>query len=1009
MRLSFCTSLGLAVFSLAVSAIAQVQLDPTAVGQAGTPQGEFRAKSAYAEFLSTQDGPWVVEWNAATLTPRQLYGNGLPIQGWRENTLQAARVHANQALVTHHDLLGLGTSEFRESIGARMGRTWSFTYDQYFAGLPVIGGRADVRINMRGVIAMLGSTAFPIPATFDTTPAIGEELATGLAWRALGKDPTGVAQPGQPRQPQLVIWGDVDAQDLAPFALAWEIPISNVDQNGDGSIGRYYIDAKSGAVLQYRSDKHDCGYTSCNSPAHGSTNGAPASAPAPLAAPVATTVTVMAWTRTGLDATAALVNVPMPGLVLTVPGVGPVTTDNNGQFTVDIAASVNITVGTLDGRHHAVITGANNPTGTFTVDPGVNSTIQLLTAAATTNEAAHTTTSYWCDVTNEWCRSILGNSTQLITASAISPRINVASTCNAYYTGNTINFYQTGGGCNNTAFSTVISHEWGHGLDERYGGISNNSGDGLSEGWGDIVGCYLMDSPNLGQGFRTAGVALRSGNNTKLYGSQTEVHAAGEIWMGFAWKYRENLRAAFGTPAALQISEDTVIASIVANATNQANAVTQVFIADDDDGNLNNGVPHYAQLSAAAITKGMPYPQIQVASVSHTPLGNTSTRLTPRLVNALASATSTGSITQVRLVYNAGAGSQTRVMVPNGFVNGYRGMLPGIVSGSVTYHVEATHSSGTVVRTPATGEYTYVVSVPPTGSFVSFFSETFDAGAVGWTSGATSGVGNDWQRGVPNGKTSTVSGVLWSDPSAAASTGSVYGTDLGAGTSNGRYPNNINYYLRSPVINCSGRTGVTLRFKRWLTVEEGIYDVASVSVNGVQVWANPLNGNLVDTAWSTVEYAIPVADNNSAVQVEFRLLADAGLNLGGWNIDNFELGTRFTPPLAAELRMTPEQAANGAPINIAVATQGGPKLFYLVIGDTTGPTIFAGVPPILVGGSFFLAFPDVTDASGNYAASFGAPLSPGANGLVWFSQVVTLDATNTNIVVSNQWLNLFTL
>ncbi|MCC7064589.1 MAG: hypothetical protein IT456_17375, partial [Planctomycetes bacterium] len=665
-------------------------------------------------------------------------------------------------------------------------------------------------------------------------------------------------------------------------------------------------------------------------------------------------------------------------------------------------------VGTLDGRHHNPLVGANAPSGVFPITPGVNSTIQLLTAAATTNEGAHTTTSYWVDVTNEYCRRILGNSSQLNTASNITATVNIASTCNAYYTGNTINFYQAGGGCANTAFSTVISHEWGHGLDDRYGGISNNSGDGLSEGWGDIIGCYIMDSPNLGQGFQTAGVALRSGNNTKLYGSQTEVHAAGEIWMGFAWKYRENLRAAFGTPAALQISEDTVIASIVADATTQANAVIEVFVADDDDGNLANGTPHYAQLSAAAITKGMPYPQIQVASVNTTPLANTSVRLSPRLVTATAAPVSSGSITQVRLVYNSGSGSQTRIMVPNGALNGYRGMLPGILSGSVTYHVEATHSSGTIVRSPASGEYTYVVSVPPSGPFVGFFSETFDAGAVGWTTGTTSGVGNDWQRGVPNGKSSTVSGVFWSDPTAAASTGSVYGTDLGAGTSNGRYPNNINYYLRSPVINCSGRTGVTLRFKRWLTVEEGIYDVASISVNGVQVWANQQNGNLVDSAWTTVEYAIPAADNNSAVQVEFRLQTDAGLNLGGWNIDNFELGTRFTTPLNAELTMRPEQATAGTPINVAVTTQGGPKLFYLVLGDSTGPTLFPGVPPILVGGSFFTAFPAVTDGAGSYATSFPAPNAGATTGVIWYSQVVTLDATNTSIVTSNQWLNLFT-
>lgn len=994
MRLLLCTSLG-----LAVSSFAQAQSD-----QVASPHGEFHAKSSYAEWKRSQEGPWVVEWNAATLTPRAIFGNGLPIANWTTNTLQAARMHANEVLATHRDMLGLGTSEFRESIGAQMGRTWSFKFDQFFKGLPVVGGRADVRINMRGVVAMMGSTAFPIPANFDITPAIGEELATGIAWRTLEQDPTGVPQPGQVRNPQLVIWGDANATDLAAFALAWEVPISNVDRNGAGPIGRYYVDAKTGAVLHYRTDKHECGGLACASSHPGSNVGT-----WPLAAPVVTTVTVMGWTRTGNDALSPLVNTPLANLVVNVTGLGTRTTDQNGEFTVDIAAPVTASVGALDGTHHNAIAGANPTAANVVVNPGVNATLQILTAAATTNEAAHTTSTYWVNRTHEWCAGILSTQTGLNLMNTIGVNVNVAGTCNAFYNGSSINFYPAGGGCSNTAFSTVISHEWGHGLDDKYGGISNASGDGLSEGWGDIIGMYLVDSPILGSGFQTAGTGIRNGMNTKMYGSQTEVHAAGEIWMGFAWRYRENLRAAFGSQLALQISEDTVIESIVADAANQADAVRQVFIADDDDGNLNNGTPHYAQLSAAAIAKGIPYPQIQVASVSTVALGNTAVRLTPRLVNATASAVSSGTINQVRLVYNAGAGSVTRVMIPNGFVNGYRGMLPGIVSGSVNYHVEATHSSGTVVRTPATGEYTYIVSVPPTGAFTNFYTETFDTGAAGWTSGVTTGTGNDWQLGAPNGKTSTVSGVLWSDPTAAASTGSVYGTDLGAGTSNGRYPNNINYYLRSPIINCSGRTGVTLRFKRWLTVEEGIYDVASVSVNGVQVWANPLNGNLVDTAWSTVEYAIPAADNNASVQVEFRLLADAGLNLGGWNIDQFELGTRFTPPLAAELRMTPEQAAGGTPISINVTTQGGPKLFYLVIGDTAGPTIFAGVPPILVGGSFFLALPDVTNAAGTYTNSFGAPTAPSTTGMLWYSQVVTLDVTNTTIVTSNQWLNLFTL
>ena len=97
-------------------------------------------KAAWKAFQAEHDGHWVVEWCAATGTPSYIYGMGLPLAGWSENSLAAARVHANQMLVTHHDLLGLGTSEFRESIGARMGRTWSFTFDQYFRGLPVIDG-----------------------------------------------------------------------------------------------------------------------------------------------------------------------------------------------------------------------------------------------------------------------------------------------------------------------------------------------------------------------------------------------------------------------------------------------------------------------------------------------------------------------------------------------------------------------------------------------------------------------------------------------------------------------------------------------------------------------------------------------------------------------------------------------------------------------------------------------------------------------------------------------------
>src|SRR5439155_6982443 len=93
-------------------------------------------------------------------------------------------------------------------------------------------------------------------------------------------------------------------------------------------------------------------------------------------------------------------------------------------------------------------------------------------------------------------------------------------------------------------------------------------------------------------------------------------------------------------------------------------------------------------------------------------------------------------------------------------------------------------------------------------------------------------------------------------------------------------------YLHSPIINCSGRTGVRLRFKRWLTVEDGTFDHASISVNGTQVWTNPAGANTIDTAWTQIELPIPMADNNPSVQLEWRLVTDASAVFGGWAIDD---------------------------------------------------------------------------------------------------------------------------
>ncbi|MFY9340958.1 MAG: hypothetical protein WAT39_00620 [Planctomycetota bacterium] len=593
----------LASVLLALPLLAQKDDSP-----AGRQLAAFYQGPAWQRLLEQAGGEWRVEWCAATGTPKAIWGSGLPLGGWRENSLDEARRHANLLLQQQAELLGLGTSEFREVIGSRMGRTWVLVFDQFFRGLPVIGGRADVRVHMVGRVPMLGSTAWPIPANFATVPALTAETANAIAWQALGGVPTGVAQPAAVAAPRLVIWGDITATTPQVPVLAWEVAISNVGADGRGPVGRWYVDAANGRVLHFASDKHECGF-GCGhgTPAVAESAASASSAASPAALPVLTTVTVRGWTRTGIDAFDPLVNVPLPGLVLSVPGIGNVTTDNNGQFTINIAAAVTIPVGNLDGRHHAAISGASAPSTSFTVNPGVATTVTLLTAAATTNQAAHTTTTYWVDRVNEWARTILGNSPQLATADSVGVTVNIASTCNAYYTGNTINFYNAGGGCSNTANATIIAHEWGHGLDDRYGGISQING--LSEALSDICGMYLVDSPLLGSGFQTAGVPLRNGNNTTQYPASGAVHTQGQSFMGFAWKLRDRLATTLGNrPSAIAITDDIVVGSIAADAIDQQGAVLEVFLADDNDGNLANGTPHSPDLIWACNQHSLPYP-----------------------------------------------------------------------------------------------------------------------------------------------------------------------------------------------------------------------------------------------------------------------------------------------------------------------------------------------------------------------------------------------------------------
>jgi hypothetical protein len=673
---------------------------------------------------------WTVHWNEATGSPAAVYGPGLRIAAGPLDREADARAAAGVVLDRLVAAVGVGESRFEEVIAARATRVWVFVYRQLYRGLPVIGGRADVRIHHRvGVASMFGTVAVPIPAGFGVRPSITSEFAAARALEALGLTVDAGEQPAEPR---LVVWADPTGARLAGPALAYEV---KVDRFEAGTAGRAYIDAHTAALLRYENDilscqprlaagsgvEHECGHDHDHDDAHGRVAELEPTPLPMLQGNVKGNVTV------GPDPLGAVSLENLENIRVRVAGDPAVyRTDAMGNFNIPFTGtSAQVTVNLNNGLRVGSVMPANGTpiTQTLTVTPGVSAQFTLLTPNPNQFDRAQLDAYYHADKVNEWVRTILQPAPAgLATVDAIGLTVNdQTGACNAYYTNNRCVFYASGSigtyVCNNMSISDVIYHEWGHGLDDAFGGIlSNNTTEGLSEGWADLISCYLNDRASLGNHIGS-GLSRSAINNIRYPAvgcAFPDPHCAGQTLSGFAWQLRERLAQSLGRPQAIAHSNDIVIPAITANPDTQPRTLIEVFLLDDDDGNLRNGTPHYVELEGAAQHHGIPYPQRDHASVTHTPLGNFDRRLTPRIVRSQVVAR-VGTITSVEVHYTTPAGTSLRVGVPSGAPNEFISLLPGVGQNEqVSYYFLVRVSTGQNVRHPSVGDFTYVVSQPTT-------------------------------------------------------------------------------------------------------------------------------------------------------------------------------------------------------------------------------------------------------------------------------------------------------
>ena len=278
-------------------------------------------------------------------------------------------------------------------------------------------------------------------------------------------------------------------------------------------------------------------------------------------------------------------------------GSSTVYGDSNGNFTSgSISGSVAVQPSIANGKYFRVTNSGSTTLSVASQTVSSGSTTFTFNPVPTELQTAQTNAYYQANIVRDFTLRIAPNFPTIATQTGFAVNVNLGGTCNAFYNGSSINFYKSGGGCNNTSFSGVVHHEYGHHM-VRCGGSGQGS---YGEGFGDVMAVLILDDPMLGAGFQSCSTGLRNAaNNCQYSGSScsscgSEIHSCGQLLSGIVWDLRQLYGARFASTAidkvaALAINE-------VMLHSGQSDIAEDIRIdyltLDDNNGNLGDGTPN---------------------------------------------------------------------------------------------------------------------------------------------------------------------------------------------------------------------------------------------------------------------------------------------------------------------------------------------------------------------------------------------------------------------------------
>jgi hypothetical protein len=401
-----------------------------------------------------------------------------------------------------------------------------------------------------------------------------------------------------------------------------------------------------------------------------------------------------------------------------------------------------------------------------------------------------------------------------------------------------INFCRTGGNSPNTAWSSVVYHEFGHHVVQAAG-----SGQGAyGEGHGDIMSVLVLDSPLIGFGFfNNCTQSLRNADNSCQYSAAScsscgsASHACGQLISGCVWSTRNELVVT--EPAGYRdVLATLAIGAILVHTGSSITPDIAVdwLTLDDDDADLCNGTPHFAEIQAGFGAHGMFVEQLDIVFPSGLPLtvspsGGTTVDVG---VSCLSAQPEPGTAT---LHVNTGGG-YAAIPMSEGAPGAYQGTFPASACGTgVLYYFSIETTGGATIFSPPGAPAAAYTSIAAT-SLVSIFSDDFESNQ-GWTV-TTTATDGPWERAVPIPLSTCDRGNPGAD---ADGSGLCFLTDNSSANACNSDVDGGSTTLTSPVMDATGETFIS--YARWYSNTFGaspMQDIFQVQVsgNGGGTWVN---------------------------------------------------------------------------------------------------------------------------------------------------------------------------